>query len=174
MFRKKNTELAAICIYKNRKNLSVRSKNSSTESTHNSFPGFPVERNVTKPRGSSNIGHTCSTPAPRTRPRHRLAPPHLPPLVYQKAKANHFTSREKNPSACFQLRYLCVQLVINWVYTKQHVCGLQMYIYTVLIVSWSHVIAIVISNHDGFVLDGCHVGGSWGCNCDSYSFCRRK
>lgn len=54
---------------------------------------------------------------------------------------------------------------------------IYIYIYTLLKISWSsHVIVIedLLSNHDHFVLDGCHVGGSWSVIVKSYSLCRRE
>ena len=61
-----------------------------TESTHDSFPRFPVKRNIAEPSGGLHIGDACSAAAPRTKPCCWLAPPHLTSLVHQKTKANHF------------------------------------------------------------------------------------
>jgi len=68
---------------------SVRLESGSTKSANNSFPRFGVKRNVAKSGLCHHIRHAGSAAAPRTRPRRRLAPPHLPPLIHQKTETHH-------------------------------------------------------------------------------------
>ncbi|CAL9017308.1 unnamed protein product, partial [Prunus brigantina] len=93
---------------------SVRFENGSTKSTHDCLPRFPIKWNITKPSRSLYVSHACSTPTSRTCPSHRLGPPHLPRLVYQKTEANHF--RYINTSFQKFQRRLCLgeYLIPGW------------------------------------------------------------
>lgn len=70
----------------------VRSKRSSTKSTNNRFPVFPIERYVTKPGSSFHIGDACSTATPRACTGQRFTPSHFPLLINQETEANHAVS----------------------------------------------------------------------------------
>ncbi|EYU33412.1 hypothetical protein MIMGU_mgv1a016802mg [Erythranthe guttata] len=67
----------------------VRFKNTPTKTTYDSFPRLAVKWDVTKPRQSFHIRHRGAVPAPRARPRHRLASPHHALLIHQKTETNH-------------------------------------------------------------------------------------
>ena len=69
--------------------LMVRTKNSTTKSTHNGSPRFPVKGHAAKSGGGFHVRHTSSTAAPGACPRRRLAPPHLARLVHQETEAYH-------------------------------------------------------------------------------------
>ncbi|BAT92511.1 hypothetical protein VIGAN_07124600 [Vigna angularis var. angularis] len=69
---------------------SVRLESGSTKSANNSFPRFGVKWNVAKSGLCHHIRHAGSAAAPRARPRRRLAPLHLPPLIHQKTETHHF------------------------------------------------------------------------------------
>jgi hypothetical protein len=67
----------------------VRFEYSSTESTHDSSPRFPVKWHIAKSCTSFHISYTCSTTTPWTNSGCRLASSHLPGLINKKTKANH-------------------------------------------------------------------------------------
>lgn len=52
-------------------------------------PRLPIERNVTEPRSGLHIGDTRPATAPGADPSGRLAAPHHPLLVHQKAEEHH-------------------------------------------------------------------------------------
>lgn len=76
----------------------VRTKSSSTKGANNGFPRFHIKWDIAKPCGCLHVRHTCTTAAPRTRPRCWLALLHLLSLIHQKTKEHHFSSSSSFPS----------------------------------------------------------------------------
>lgn len=95
--------------------LSVSLENGSTKSANNSFPRFAVEGNIAKSRLCHHVCHAGTAAAPRAGSRRRLAPPHLPFLIHEKAEANH-TAVSTNTNVVtlpFLPKLICLVLSFN-------------------------------------------------------------
>lgn len=94
---------------------SVSLENGSTKSANNSFPRFAVEGNIAKSRLCHHVCHAGTAAAPRAGSRRRLAPPHLPFLIHEKAEANHTAAcldkhKRSHPSFSSKVNLSCFEL----------------------------------------------------------------